>query len=313
MENDIDKQIMGILDKIGKVTKKVGEETKKATKTLSLSARETQLRKNTKRAILERFTYDDLEKIMVDNGLEPPKKYEKDPVTGKKIRTNVTKRDFIKKAMQVPFEEVVAFARRTRIGINDILEDYKKELNTIREEKISVKEGGKREEKELYVKKEPELKYEKLESQQKAGSVPETASGLDVMEQSDFEKLMNTIEKIPPCSFGNEKEFQQILKMYLTTLHYDVILEYPIGTTRVDLLVEGKYALEVKLANIGSLRNAIGQLWEYKDYFSNLGIVVVDAGGIREDVMQHFINEYRKMGVKVAIVRRTILKGKRKR
>ena len=305
---------MGILDKLGNATRKIGEGTRKAGKTLSLSVRETRLRGSTKKAILERFTYADLEGVMRDHGLKPPKKYEKDSVTGKKIRTNVTKKDFVEKARQVPFKKVVAFSKRGRIVINDILEDYKKELNTIREGKARVKDGIKEKEEKLYVENEPEFEYEKLESQPEARVKPKTRSMPKPKTQSDFEKLIKKIERFTPPPFRDEKEFQRNLTTYLCTLGYGVKMEYPLAKTRVDLLVEDRYAFEVKLANKGSLQNAIGQLMIYKERFPNLGIVVVDVGYMQGNDIRYYINQYNKLGAKAAIVKGIkISKRKRRR
>jgi len=94
----------------------------------------------------------------------------------------------------------------------------------------------------------------------------------DYMMDSIILKLEKGFE---PEKVYDEKELQNLLRSYLQTVFPNVTVEREVSLKEVrdsiDILVDGKYAIEVKIPNSRTeLRNLSAQLEEYKEEFPNI-------------------------------------------
>lgn len=92
---------------------------------------------------------------------------------------------------------------------------------------------------------------------------------------SAFLKIINTIQDdFKPEPSSDEKELQGNLKMWLSAKYPGKKIEREVESRagKVDIVIDGKYAIELKLAkNSQTLRNLYAQLVEYQEVYPQIG------------------------------------------
>jgi hypothetical protein len=117
--------------------------------------------------------------------------------------------------------------------------------------------------------------------------------GISKTNNEEFQIIINTIQNdFPAEKIYDEKELQAQLRIFLKTKFpdSDVDREVHSNDSFVDLLVDYKYAFEVKVPRSRTeLRNLIGQIEEYKENFPLLCVVIYDNEdyNISEDIKKY--------------------------
>ena len=89
--------------------------------------------------------------------------------------------------------------------------------------------------------------------------------------------------------------------------------QVPFRAGRLDILIDNKHALELKLADSsGNLRSLIGQLMEYKNDYPSLAAIILDVGKLNQQDINYYTQFYEKQGV-LTVVLRGDKRGKRGR
>ncbi|NJE79576.1 hypothetical protein [Thermococcus sp. GR4] len=273
--------------------RKAGEVTKKA---IDRAGKEVKWRKKVgeaKREILARFSVQQLKKIAASKGISLV--YE-DPITGERQRLT-TKTEIVGRlARNLSFEEVVDLARRYKVRYSDIVQELEKFRQELFEEK-----SRKRSEKEAL-----ESIYEADEYEAEEVN---TEDMLDVFDSlRDFRPIGGFVK--------DEDDLKNQIASWLAHAFgpNNVQVEVPIERYRVDIVVEDRVAIEVKIASsVSKLQRLLGQMRVYKDYFDDVIAVILDIG---KDVdLERYITKLRRDGVRVLVIegkKTTKKKGKKR-
>jgi hypothetical protein len=123
----------------------------------------------------------------------------------------------------------------------------------------------------------------------------------DYMMDSIILKLEKGFE---PEKVYDEKELQNLLRSYLQTVFPKATIEREVSLKQVrdtiDILVDGKYAIEVKIPNSRTeLRNLSAQLEEYQEEYPNIIAFILnnEEKDLSEDI-EHYTSKFKsKLGI----------------
>ncbi len=115
----------------------------------------------------------------------------------------------------------------------------------------------------------------------KRGIIHQTTSILSKeQEKREFERIVDEIKKFfKPEKITNEEHLQSQLSVFLKTKFSDKKTEREKTTesSKPDIVVDDRYAFELKVPkNRAELRNLLGQIDEYLEYYQNLCVVIAD-------------------------------------
>ena len=101
---------------------------------------------------------------------------------------------------------------------------------------------------------------------------------------NEFQNIIDTIRReFDPEKIKDEKELQSQLAVFLKAKFPNMEVEREVQTQmkdEIDILVEGKYAFELKVPKSRSeLRNLSAQLEEYLEEYPKLCVVIADTSG----------------------------------
>jgi len=101
---------------------------------------------------------------------------------------------------------------------------------------------------------------------------------------NEFQNIINTIRReFDPEKIKDEKELQSQLAVFLKAKFLNMKVEREVLTQikdQVDIVVDGKYAFELKVPKTRSeLRNLSAQLEEYIEEYPKLCVVIADTSG----------------------------------
>jgi len=146
-------------------------------------------------------------------------------------------------------------------------------------------------------------KFEKSISNQNNTQVVDTKKNINFKNKikkvknyhSAFLKIINTIQdEFKPEPSSDEKELQGNLKMWLGAKYPGKKIEREVESRagKVDIVIDGKYAIELKLArNSQTLRNLYAQLVEYQEVYPQIAVLLLN---IIEKSNIELIKEYSK-------------------
>jgi len=133
------------------------------------------------------------------------------------------------------------------------------------------------------------------------------------LELNDSDHLMDSIilkldKNFDPEKVIDEKELQNNIRVFLQTAfpNVDVEREAPLKQIRdsIDILVDGKYAIEVKIPNSrADLRNLTAQLEEYQEEYPDIIALIMDneEKNLTKDI-QHYVERYKsKLGIESVV------------
>jgi len=264
--------------------KKVGESIKKTAKTIGEEIKTRQEISQTKRRILNRFEMRDLKGICKDYGIGEPSKYEEDFITGERRKRTVTREHYINRIMsRLSLEQIKNFADKHRIDIWDIVKEEKKPIRRSEE----IKEQPK------------EKKVTKIE----------------IKRQSEFDSILEDIEnEFEPEECRNEEDFEKQLVQYLKyKLPNRVKRQVTTRKGTIDLVIDNKYAIELKIAdNKSKLRDLKGQIHDYLKVFDKLAVIILDVGKLRRSEIKEYVDDYQELGAKVIVLEGVLKRRKGK-
>jgi hypothetical protein len=130
--------------------------------------------------------------------------------------------------------------------------------------------------------------------------------------QKDSNYMMDSIilqleRDFKPEKVYDEKELQNLLRIFLeqkfpkATVEREVILK---NKDSIDVLVDGKYAIEAKIPNTRTeLRNLSAQLEEYQEEYPNIIALILnnEEKELTEDI-QHYVDRFKsKLGIESVV------------
>ena len=122
-----------------------------------------------------------------------------------------------------------------------------------------------------------------------------------------FRDILDTIEKqftVEPVR--DEADFESQLFQFLKATYGAGRIErqVPFRVGRLDILIDNKYVLELKLADSpANLRSLTGQLIEYKQEYPNVAAVILDTGSVGTQDIDYYTQLYEKQGASVIVLR----------
>ncbi len=285
---------MGFLDKVGKVAKDVGKGVIDTGKTIKKGIDDNIERQRQKRILFSNFTINDFKRICSEYGIGEPASYDEDLLTGEREKITLRRDDWLSYTeKRLSIEQVEEFCRRHRIRIP---ESYRQQ-RSIESQQPQFESKFER----SSIQREP--LYEVPKSQEsKIQSEPFVQP---VKSDSEFEKILQIIrEKFEPEESRDEKELEkqltQILKLLLPN---KIDRQSNTAKGRVDIVIDGKYGLELKIANSSSILRALkGQVHDYKKVLDEVAIILLDVNKLPSSEIREFVQDCTEFGVKTIIV-----------
>lgn len=263
------------------------------------------------RRILDKLDMAQLKGICKFYGIGEPSPYEED-INGKRYKIKLTRTHYLNYTLRrLSLEQIKNFAEKNRIQVYDIVNEYRREIETIQERsnKYDVKQNFKdipEEEDEIT---EPKSKVTvQNASDTRLGSI-----------NSDFEEILLGIKNkyqnmIAQQVFADESQFNNNLYTFLMTQYGDRMrIENKYSMHREgDIQINGQYVLELKYAdNKGTLALGVTELKQYKDRgFLDMAVIILDVGQMSGAAIQEYKRYYEQEGAKVIILN---ARGKRKK
>ena len=300
---------MGLLGKVGKG---IGKAAMKAGKASSAAIKKRKLQKSVEMRILERYKTEHFQKLLKRYGIDPPPRPE---------RGYLKKEDYVNYVYDhFKLSTVIAFSEENHIHISDIMEDYKKAMELI-EKEAKVEESGQQkhiEERERAKPVQypvPKDRAEQLEHREGGFERPsgKKSERNEEAESSseEFRYILRLIkdkfEDIYPSEiFRDEAEFQKTIFTILKgePSFRDTKKEEPLNKRKVDLLVNGKYALELKYADRKStLQFGVDEIMDYVVATPYVGVIILDVGQLSGETIDRYKNKYEKLGASVVILK----------
>jgi N6-adenosine-specific RNA methylase IME4 len=260
-----------------------------------------------KMEILSKFSMKDLRRICKIKGISTKKVVEMDfdpLVFSWKEKTIEIKEKYElaeRIASKLSLKEIISFAKRYGISYQRELEELKEfeeELFEKKEENMMIKEFEEKKERNYEVK-----------------SVEE--GGKNISEKiEDFEKILRILrEDFKPEVVRSEEDFEKQVYQFLSGRLGKERVERQVNIkgSRIDLLIDGKYGIEIKIADsVQKLYELIGQTMNYKEILGNVIAVILDTGVVKN--IENFIEKLEKQGIKVVrlfgIVKKSEKKGR---
>lgn len=264
----------GLKDLAGKIKKSIDNASKNYQYNLKV--------KETKMEILMKFKMEDLKRICAVKKISTKKVISRDidPQTFSIIEKTVeiNRKDELAEriANKLSLEEVVRYAKKYGVSYQKELEhlrDFEKELFGAREEQ----------EKEDYIPRDEIKEKVAEEMEDYENEIAKTEKPKVSRSKKDFEELLNTIrDQFRPETVRNEEDLEKQLYQFLSGKFNDRKIErqvYVDGSMKIDLVVDGKYGIELKIADSAQkLHTLTGQALFYKENFKEVIAVILDTG-----------------------------------
>jgi len=261
--------------------KKIGESIKKTGKAIAEEIKTRQEIARIKRRILDRFEMKDLKKICKDYGIGEPLPYEEDPFTGKRYKIRITRDHYIDRIMsKLTLEQIKSFAHKNRIDIWDII-------------------------------KEERERVPKISEVERAISKEEKITKIEIKRQTEFESILELIERdfqdiVADLNIRDEKEFRKHLVVFLRAKLPNKTIEEEVKTRKgnVDILIDNKYALELKYAdNKKTLDSGVAEVRRYRELFPHIAVVILDVNKLSVSTLRDYKKYYEQDDAEVIILR----------
>lgn len=203
--------------------------------------------------------------------------------------------------MRLSLEQIKDFAEKNRIQVWDIINDYKQEMEKIQGTAPNITNNP------IVESKPIDTPHEEL---QQVKTPDFSTKGVN----TEFSDILNVIQtQFKPEPVRDEKELENQLSQWLKAKYAHDSVQRQVQTSegKVDIVLFGKYALELKIANTRNvLRDLIGQLRAYRRVYPNLAAVILDVREIEHSVIERHRAEYKADNIESIIVDGTLRKGK---
>ncbi|MCC6028407.1 MAG: hypothetical protein LM574_07510, partial [Archaeoglobus sp.] len=221
-----------------------------------------------KMEILLKFKMEDLRRICKVKGISTKKvvrtDFDPEKFSIVEEKAEITRKDELARRMaaKLSLEEIIHYAKK--YGVN-----YQKELEELKDF-----------EKELFETGEEETK-DSVEDYEK--KITEVEKYTITRAKYEFEELLKTIrDKFKPETVRNEEDLEKQLYQFLSGKLSERRIErqvYVEGSMRIDLVVDGKYGIEVKIADSAQkLHTLTGQVLFYRENFEEVIAVILETG-----------------------------------
>jgi hypothetical protein len=218
--------------------------------------------------ILLKFKMEDLRRICKVKGISTKKvvrtDFDPEKFSIVEEKAEITRKDELARRMaaKLSLEEIIHYAKK--YGVN-----YQKELEELKDF-----------EKELFETGEEETK-DSVEDYEK--KITEVEKYTITRAKYEFEELLKTIrDKFKPETVRNEEDLEKQLYQFLSGKLSERRIErqvYVEGSMRIDLVVDGKYGIEVKIADSAQkLHTLTGQVLFYRENFEEVIAVILETG-----------------------------------
>ena len=141
------------------------------------------------------------------------------------------------------------------------------------------------------------LEEEPLEEEEE--TIEEKEEPPEVIEAKKLDRKLNRVLNLikrtfTPIQFKEdmkEKELEVQLVQLLTAGFQSYKTEYQVRTRAgiVDIVIDDKFAIELKLATIPNLQRLIGQAIMYIKDYPRVGVVVLDQGKMKKGVLKEYL------------------------
>jgi hypothetical protein len=295
---------IGFIDSLKESAKKSAQAIGTGAKTLSTNiANELKRRQaysNAQRRILSKFEMPQLKGICKAYGIGEPSPYEED-YNGKKHKIKLTRVHYENYAVNhLSLNQINDFAEKNRMQVWNIMDDYKKEIATI--------EGKSYTSAVVAAPVAGVALAESHPAQQKT-----TEPTMPSSEDDEFKTLLKVIQThFRPEPVRDEKELEGQLSIWLQAKYPNSVRrQIQTGFGKVDLVLFGKYAIELKIAtNRNVLRDMEGQLKDYKKAYPRIATVIMDPRKIDRSIIEDYRREYANDGIESIIIEGGMRTGK---
>ncbi len=296
---------MGIWKKMGTA---MGHAVVKAGKKTAAAIKKKNLQNKVEKMILERFTVDQLKKIIREYDKPGPELPERGYYK-KSDYVNYVYRNFRLKT-------VIQWAQAHKIKIKDIMDYYRAEMDKIDKQYGDTKaEDREQGVEEIEYKSEKHLLPEDRKSPLQS---PQMSSQQFVHpDKRFFDELLDYLEydfgpSIYDIAFVDEMDFKNHVLADLRRKYRGKRIEF--NPQSVDITIDEKYGLELKFAYYKeTLRRGYYEIVKYKRLVNYLAIVILDPGILPQSEIEKTKEDYQNLGAEVVIIRGGQKRSKRKR
>ena len=242
-----------------------------------------------KHEALKLFTMSQLKDLCNQYGVGQPPSFHRDILSGEKIKNKMNREEYLNYIVKkVPLDNIISYADRHRISVP--LGARQKE--SIIRPRVPTSSG--------------QLERQDLNDKPSPGNES----------QSAFDEIVSFIEseyqhQIHNAFFRNENQFNDNLYVALGIKFGNThIIENRRRTMRAgDIVIDGKYVLELKFANNpGTLNNGLAELKTYKNMYQKICMIMLDVNAIPGKI-QEFRKFYYEDGADKVIVLRGKAEG----
>ncbi|MFA4663348.1 hypothetical protein [Pyrococcus kukulkanii] len=262
----------------------------------------------TKREILSQLKMRQLEAICAAKGIPT---YRTKIVNGEEKRYKIRNKDELIDvvAEHLSLEEVVEVAKRYKVKSRHVVQQFYKWLEEANEVLKAFKEQKQREleeyKAELFGVEASSVKSIDLEEETVSSLSEEEPLGMVEVQTSEPD-VIDILFDFEPETVRDEEDLEKQLYQYLRArLGSHVVRQYPVGDQKIDIAIDGRIGIEVKIAeNRSKLQRLVGQVLDYVEYFDEVIAVILDVGaGVDID---SYIKKLRQLGAEVVVLEGSI-------
>ncbi|WP_167712253.1 hypothetical protein, partial [Thermococcus sp. GR4] len=136
------------------------------------------------------------------------------------------------------------------------------------------------------------------------------------LEEADYQPepdIVDILFDFEPETVRDEEDLEKQLYQYLKArLGRRVVRQYPVGDQKIDIAIDGRVGIEIKIAESRSkLQRLVGQVLDYVEYFDEVIAVILDVGANVN--IDSYIKKLRQLGAEVVVLEGDIKKKGRSR
>lgn len=258
----------------------------------------TKARKQAKRDILDRLEIDDIKGVCKAYGVGEPSQWQEDFLTGQRTRRKVTREHWVALAYNdVKLDQLVSYCQKKRLRIEDIL---------------AKMEPG-RTPPETQASPERVVFTPAISPPTQPRPISPSIPTPQVPGKGPLETLIAILKEFTPEEFRDEPELQKQLALYLKLRNVGHV-EREVQSTKgkIDVVVDGKFAIELKLAeNSQKLRGLVSQAMDYRKLYSHVIALIVDVGALGPKELEERIQDLKNLGVMAIVIEGSLRRRKK--
>ncbi|NJE06623.1 hypothetical protein E3E22_10640 [Thermococcus sp. MV5] len=271
-----------------------------------------------KREILSQLKMRQLEAVCAAKGIPT---YRTQIVNGEERRYKIRNKDELIDVIagHLTLEEVAEVAKRYKVKSRHVVQHFQKWLEEANEALKAFKAQKQREldeyKAQLFGKESDEVATIELEEE-----TVESLGGEDLeeysLEEADYQPepdIVDILFDFEPETVRDEEDLEKQLYQYLKArLGRRVVRQYPVGDQKIDIAIDGRVGIEIKIAESRSkLQRLVGQVLDYVEYFDEVIAVILDVGANVN--IDSYIKKLRQLGAEVVVLEGDIKKKGRSR